>query len=192
MLQQSPRLTYWLTRRTPRMQECEARSPTVQPEQCRGIPTTTTMTTMKMFEGLCCGTRASDPQRAKKRQRSRYVYPVSAAAGLAAAAVLSSCASLADAFLASPPVQAGAAVGRPGRLGVTRMSPRAGFRMVSAAVGVDSSSATEEEGRGLSLGERLRADFPILDQVCMKVQPLCNLHLLFLDYCCTYCGSEVG
>lgn len=116
---------------------------------------------MKTLEGQGCGSRSSDPRCPRKRRRSCFVFPVAAAVGL----TVLSCAGLADAFLVSPPVLAGAAVGRRG-LEAATVSPRVVVRMVSATVGAGPSSATED--RGPSLGERLRADFPILDQVCVR------------------------
>lgn len=53
-----------------------------------------------------------------------------------------------------------------------RRPRRAAVRMVSAAAvdGVASTKEDEEgkDGVGLSLGERVRADFPILDQACTR------------------------
>lgn len=118
---------------------------------------------MNTLEGLGCRSRSSDLQRPRKRRRSRFAPPLAAAAVVGLTTAVLSCIGLADAFLVSPPVLAGAAVGRRRGLESTTASPRTVVGMVSAAVGAGSSSATEE--RGSSLGERLRADFPILDQV---------------------------
>lgn len=60
-----------------------------------------------------------------------------------------------------------ATIGQRG-LSLTRASPRVVVGMVSAAGVASASSATtgEESKEERSLGERVRADFPILDQVC--------------------------
>lgn len=63
-----------------------------------------------------------------------------------------------------------------------RRPRRAAVRMVSAAA-VDGVASTKEEegesdGLGLSLGERVRADFPILDQACARL----SMFLWYLSY----------
>lgn len=74
----------------------------------------------------------------------------------------------ADAFVASPQLLSVAAEAfGPRGGGMKRSSPRVFVGMVSGAVGATSASKVGEAGGG-SLGERLRADFPILDQVCRR------------------------
>eukprot|EP00752_Nemacystus_decipiens_P002008 g1928.t1 len=123
---------------------------------------------MKTMEGLVCRSRSSGFQRPRKLRRSRFIAPVTTAVGLTAW----SCVWVADAYLVSPAVLAGAAVGRRG-LEATTTPPRAVVGMVSATVGAGPSSATGE--RGSSLGERLRPDFPILDQEAYPGKPLVYL-----------------
>ena len=109
-----------------------------------------------------CHTFLSRPHRRRPR------VGVSPRAALAAAALMLPLGREgADAFVASPQLLSAAAAAS-GRRGVEsrRTSPRGLVGMVSGAVGASSASVKEGDHGGVSLGERLRADFPILDQVC--------------------------
>lgn len=104
---------------------------------------------------------------------------------MAASLVMLSSSSRVDAFLMSPQLLSSAAAaavfGRrepattettPSRMVPSRQSSRRVRQMVVgmvSAAAVDGAASTSKEAdgdAGLSLGERLRADFPILDQVC--------------------------
>jgi len=88
-----------------------------------------------------------------------------AALALAARMLTLSVRGGADAFVASPQLLSVAAEAFGRRVvEMKRSSPRSVVGMVSGAVGASSASVSKEAGGG-SLGERLRADFPILDQV---------------------------